>query len=155
MTEIDKVFSDVRVIHDKLSWLNRSKMENALAGYTASEVHLLEYIGKNENINVTKLAEHFFMTRGAMSKSTKKLIKKGALQSKQKEGNKKEIYFTLTEEGQRVFDLHEQLHQEFRARDQDVLNSITPETLSEVESFLQRYNDHLSKEIQKKKLKTR
>ena len=35
------------------------------------------------------------MTRGAISKITKKLIKKGIIESYQKPDNKKEIYFRL------------------------------------------------------------
>ncbi|WP_326717881.1 hypothetical protein [Vagococcus jeotgali] len=43
-----------------------------ILGYFASEVHCIEFIGKSKEINVKKLSEHFFMTRGAMSKITKK-----------------------------------------------------------------------------------
>lgn len=60
-----------------------------ILGYSASEVHCIEFIGKSKEVNVKKLSEHFFMTRGAMSKITKKLIDKQAITSYQKDDNKK------------------------------------------------------------------
>ncbi|MGX7024967.1 MarR family winged helix-turn-helix transcriptional regulator [Vagococcus hydrophili] len=151
MSNIDKIFEDVRLIHDKILFLNTEKMQKALAGYTASEVHCLEYIGKEEDVNVTKLAEHFFMTRGAMSKISKKLTTKGAITSYKKSENKKEIYFELTEEGKRIFDIHEGLHAEFRKRDEHLFEAIPEDVLEKVESFLTRYNEHLNTEIENKK----
>ncbi len=91
-------------------------MEDSLRGYKSSEVHCIDYIGRNADSNVTKLAESFYMTRGAISKLTKKLIKKGVIQSYQKPDNKKEIYFRLTEPGKAIYKIHEELHKEFRER---------------------------------------
>ena len=53
------------------------RWEDSLKGYKSSEVHCIEYIAKNADPNVTKLAESFYVTRGAISKMAKKLIKKG------------------------------------------------------------------------------
>lgn len=66
---------------------------------------------------------------------------------------KKEIFYLLTQEGQRIFDTHESLHQTFRMRDQDILDELTDETIKEINYFLRRYNDHLSNEIDKESLK--
>ena len=57
------------------------------------------------------------MTRGAISKITKKLIKKGVIESYQKSDNKKEIYFRLTKSGKAVYEIHENLHKKFQKRD--------------------------------------
>ena len=43
------------------------------------------------------------MTTGATSKLTKKLLAKGFLVRYQKEKNRKEVYFRLTEEGERIY----------------------------------------------------
>lgn len=67
------------------------------------------------------------MTRGAISKMAKKLIKKGIIESYQKPDNKKEIYFRLTEQRQRVYNLHEELHKEFQERDKVIFEQVTEE----------------------------
>lgn len=153
MNEIDTMFDDIRIVYEKMSWLNGDKMKKALKGYSASEVHWLEFIEKTPDVNVTKLSEHFFMTRGAMSKATKKLIAKGAIYSVKKESNKKEIYFELTDEGKRIYQLHETLHQEFKERDRHIFDTISPDMLAEVSAFLKKYDEHLTKEIEKEELK--
>ena len=105
--------------------LNTFKMKASLKGYKPSEVHCIEYIGRNADTNVTKLAESYYVTRGAISKITKKLIKKGLIESYQKQNNKKEIYFRLTEQGKVINHVHEELHKEFQERDKAVFEQVT------------------------------
>lgn len=76
MNKEEQVIMGFRDVYNKMVWLNKDKMEDSLKGYKSSEVHCIEYIEKNVDSNVTKLAESFYMTRGAISKMTKKLIKK-------------------------------------------------------------------------------
>ena len=83
MNKEEQVIMGVRDLFNKMVWLNKFKMEESLKEYKSSEVHCIEYIGSNVDTNVTKLSEYFYMTRGAMSKLTKKLIKKGVIESYQ------------------------------------------------------------------------
>ncbi len=136
-------------LFNKMVWLNKIKMEDSLKGYKSSEVHFIEYIGKNVDSNVTKLAESFYMTRGAISKMAKKLIKKGIIESYQKPDNKKEIYFRLTEKGQAVYKVHEELHKEFQERDKAVFEQVTEKEFDSMLSFVENYSRHLDAEIRK------
>ncbi|MDA9470074.1 MarR family transcriptional regulator [Enterococcus sp. 5H] len=149
MDKKDQVLLSVRELFNKKSWLDKLKMEEQLNEYKPSEVHCIEFIGKNKDTNVTKLAESLFMTRGAISKITKKLLKKGSIESYQKADNKKEIYFKLTEQGKVVFNTHEKLHQEIQARDEAVFNQITDKQYNAMLVFLENYSHHLDKEIEK------
>lgn len=76
-----QLITNFRDLFDKMVWLNKSKMEDSLKGFKPSEVHCIESIGKNIDPNVTKLAESLYMTRGAISKLTKKLMDKGLIES--------------------------------------------------------------------------
>jgi DNA-binding MarR family transcriptional regulator len=78
-----------------------------------SENHVLECIGKNPRPNVTLIANKMSMTRGAISKITKKLLARGLITAERLESNKKEIYFTLTPLGREAFEVHERFHQQF------------------------------------------
>lgn len=80
---------------DKTVWRQASEDLNP------TELRCIEYVGNHANVNATRLAEAFFMTTGATSKLTKKLLAKGFLVRYQKEKNRKEVYFRLTEEGER------------------------------------------------------
>ena len=149
MNKEEQVLMSFRDLFNKMVWLNKFKMEDSLKGYKSSEVHCIEYIGKNVDSNVTKLAESFYMTRGAMSKITKKLLKKGIIESYQKPDNKKEIYFRLTDQGKEVYKIHEKLHKEFQERDKVVFEQITEEQFDSMLSFIEKYSKHLDTEIKK------
>jgi len=149
MNKEDQVIMRFRDLFNKMVWLNKSKMEVSLKGYTSTEVHCIEYIGRNEDSNVTKLAESFYMTSGAISKLTKKLIQKGLIESYQKQENKKEIYFRLTEQGKEIDKVHEELHKEFRERDKAVFEQVTEKQFDSMLKFVERYSSHLDAEIKK------
>ncbi|SFM00212.1 MarR family transcriptional regulator [Pelosinus propionicus] len=149
MNKEEQVIMGFRDLFNKMVWLNKSKMEDSLKGYKSSEVHCIEYIGRNVDPNVTKLAESFYMTNGAISKLTKKLIKKGIIESYQKPENKKEIYFRLTEQGKIIYEIHEELHNEFQERDKAVFAQVTEEQFDSMLSFVETYSRHLDAEIKK------
>ena len=149
MNKEEQVMMGFRELVNKLACLNKGKMEDSLKGYKSSEVHYIECIGRNVDSNVTKLAESLYMTRGAISKMTKKLIQKGIIESYQKPDNKKEIYFRLTEQGQRIYKVHEELHKEFQERDKAVFEQVSEEEFDSMISFVEKYCRHLDAEIKK------
>jgi DNA-binding MarR family transcriptional regulator len=149
MNKEEQVIMGFRDLHNKMVSLNKFKMKDSLKDYKSSEVHCIEYIGRNADSNVTKLAESFYMTRGAISKMTKKLIEKGLIESYQKLENKKEIYFRLTPQGEVVHKVHEGLHKEFQERDKAVFEQVTEEQFDSMLSFVEKYSRHLDAEIKK------
>ncbi|MBX4259531.1 MarR family transcriptional regulator [Clostridium estertheticum] len=149
MSKDEQVIMGFRDILNKIVSLNKPKMKDSLKGFKSSEVHCIEYIGRNVDSNVTKLAESFYMTRGAISKLTKKLIKKSIIESYRKPDNKKEIYFRLTEQGKVINKVHEELHKEFQERDKAVFEQVTEEQFDIILSFIAKYSSHLDAEIKK------
>lgn len=149
MDKEEQVLMGLRNLVNKMAWINKPKMEKRLEGYKSSEVHCIEYLGKNADSNVTRLAESFYMTTGAISKLTKKLIKKGVIESYKKPDNKKEIYFRLTKEGQKIFNIHEELHKEFQERDKSVFDKMSKEQYDSMISFMDSYSNHLDEEMKK------
>lgn len=59
MNKEDQVIMSLRDLVNKMAWLNKPKMEESLKGYKSSEVHCIEYIGRNEDSNVTSLQSPF------------------------------------------------------------------------------------------------
>ncbi|AEA16058.1 MULTISPECIES: MarR family transcriptional regulator [Bacillus] len=149
MNKEEQVMNGFRELYNKLVWLNKDKMEEGLKGFKSSEVHCIEYIENNADSNVTQLAEAFYVTRGAISRMTKKLIQKGLIESYQKSENKKEIYFRLTEEGKEIYKIHEDLHKEFQERDKAVFEQVTEEEFDSIIRFVEKYSRHLDAEIKK------
>ncbi|WP_439876120.1 MarR family transcriptional regulator [Bacillus mycoides] len=149
MNKEEQVINGLRELYNKMVWLNKDKMEEGLKGFKSSEVHCIEYIENNADSNVTQLAEAFYVTRGAISRMTKKLMQKGLIESYQKSENKKEIYFRLTEQGKEIYKIHEDLHKEFQERDKAVFEQVTEEEFDSIISFVEKYSRHLDAEIKK------
>jgi len=149
MNKEEQVMMGFWDLFNKKILLDGLKMKDSLKGYKPSELHCMEYIEKNIDSNVTKLAEFFYMTRSAISKITKKLIEKGLIESYQRPENKKEIYFRLTEHGKAVNKIHEELHKESQERDKAVFEQTTEVQFDSMLSFVELYNQHLEEEIKK------
>lgn len=149
MKKEEQVIAGFWDLFSKKIWLDGYKMKESLKDYKPSEIHCMEYIGKSEDSNVTKLAETFYMTRSGISKITKKLIEKGLIESYQRPDNKKEIYFKLTEQGKAIYKVHEELHKEFQERDKAVFDHVTEKQLDSMIDFAEKYNKHLDAEIKK------
>lgn len=149
MSNEEQVMMSLWDLFNKKIWLDEFKMKDRLKGYKPSELHCMDYIKKNVDSNVTKLAESFYMTRSAISKITKKLMEKGLIESYQKPDNKKEIYFRLTEQGKAINEVHEKLHKELQERDKAVFEQVTEEQFNMILGFAEKYNKHLEAEIKK------
>ncbi|KWU67721.1 MarR family transcriptional regulator [Priestia megaterium] len=143
MDKRQQLMSELMDLCNEIIWRNKPEVELALKDYTLSEIELIENISLIPNANVTKLAAASYMTRGAISKLTKKLIAKNMIESYQSVENKKEIYFRLTTNGQKINDVHQELHQSFLERDKEVFKYMTDEEFDTIFRFIGRYRHHL------------
>lgn len=119
-----------------------------LEDYSYSETHCIDYIGKTELPNVTKIADNMQMTRGAISKMTKKLLAKGLIEKYSLESNKKEIYFRLTESGLELYKEHEKRHKLWEQRDAKFLERYSPEEMEIITKFMKEFNVYLEEKIE-------
>lgn len=145
MDKRQQLMSELMDLCNELIWVNKPELESALSGYTLNEIELIENIALISSANVTKLAAASYMTRGAISKLTKKLIAKNIIESYQDAKNKKEIYFRLTTKGQNVNNVHQDLHRSFLNRDKDVFKTMTDGDFDTIFHFISRYRHHLKK----------
>lgn len=153
MSQQQQFIDNLSTLLDRMRLLDQSEMQQQLDGFKPAEVHTIEFIGKHANANLTKISAAMYVTRGAVSKMTKRLISRGLIEGYHKEGNQKDVYFQLTSHGQDVFDIHERLNQQFEQRDQIVFDQTQPDELEATLNFLKRYNRHLDSliDLQKKK----
>ena len=74
------------------------------------EIHTVQAIGRYPKINITALSEHMGVTKGAISQTVAKLIKKGMVRKQYAQGSKKELILELTDLGWTGFRNHEKFH---------------------------------------------
>lgn len=145
MDKRQQLVSELLDLSNEIEWFNRPLLEEALKDYSLTEIELIEKIALIKEVNVTKLAAASYMTRGAISKQTKKLLSKGLIESYQVTDNKKEIYFRLSPKGKEVNQTHIDLHQSFLERDQAVFEHLKEEDYETIFRFIGRYREHLKR----------
>lgn len=68
-----------------------------------SERHMLDRIADNPHLNISDLAKHAGVTKGAISQIVKKLEDKGIVSRLKKESSDKEVFVELTALGKSVY----------------------------------------------------
>ena len=134
---------------EKQEILSKLTEDEKLHGYNYSEIHTIAAIGDLKEPNVTQIASYMNVTRGAISKITKKLLEQNLIESYQQEGNRQKIFFRLTKSGQFLHDEHEKRHNLWLKRDDDFIKQFSPETIEQIEKFMKEFNDYLEAQIVK------
>ncbi|MFK4784798.1 MarR family transcriptional regulator [Fusobacterium sp. MFO224] len=112
-----------------------------------NEVHAIDYIGRTEKANVTKITNHLKISKGGVTKITKKLISKEYIIVYQNVENKKEKYFSLTEKGKEIFIKHKKLHMIAMERDQKIFQNFTENEKEIISNFLNILKNDLKEKM--------
>lgn len=100
-------------------------------------IHVLDCIGRHEPINNTGIAEKMNLSKASITKIGNKLLEEGFVKRTQMNDNKKEMYFRLSPQGRKIFDLHERLHELEAERFYRFLDKYSDEQLKVIHQFLQ------------------
>ena len=148
MKEQELLLKELALMLERQDMLSKLTEGKCLDEYGYSETHCIDYIGRLELPNVTKIAEHMGMTRGAISKMTKKLLTKGLIEKYTLESNKKEVYFKLTDLGKMLFEEHAKRHKRWEKRDMEFLSHYSTEDVKTVYQFMKEFNHYLEGQIE-------
>ncbi len=121
MDNINSIMEGFKEIYEKEEILGKIAFRGEYEKYGVSEIHCIDFIGKIENPNVTKISENMNMTRGAISKICKKLLNNKLIDKYKKPENDKEIYFKLTKSGEELYKCHEIKHKKWEERNNNFL----------------------------------
>lgn len=148
MKEQQILLTEIASMLQRQDMLSKLTESVCLDEYGYSETHCIDYIGRTQLPNVTKIAENMQMTRGAISKMTKKLLAKGLLEKYTLESNKKEIYFRLTASGMELYQEHEKRHKLWEKRDMEFLARYSKAEIEAVTKFMKEFNGYLEEQIE-------
>ena len=132
---------------EKQEILSKLTEDEKLHGYNYSEIHTIAAIGDLTEPNVTQIANHMNVTKGAISKIAKKLLEQNLIEAYQREGNKQKIFFRLTKSGQFLYEEHEKRHNLWLKRDNAFIKQFDLKTVEQVEKFMKVFNDYLETQI--------
>ncbi|WEA41251.1 winged helix DNA-binding protein [Lysinibacillus fusiformis] len=143
-TQILNQFKEYLEKQDMLNKLTESQMLNDF-GY--SEIHTITAIGDLKEPNVTLIAKELNMTRGAISKITKKLVGKKLIETYMIPDNKQKVFFKLTEEGEVLYLEHDKRHKEWEERDLNFFSQFSNNQIELISKFMTSYILYLDSQI--------
>lgn len=112
-----------------------------------SEVHTIDAIGKNNNINVTNLSTYLGVTKGAVSQMIEKLIKKDMLVKTIVSPSDTEVALSLTLKGEQAFEGHRKYHHDFYEQIEQTIATISNEDIQTFLNILNKFEEFLSNKI--------
>lgn len=102
----------------------------------SSEVHMLETIGEHNGVTGTEIARLMGITKGAVSQTAGKLLKKGLIEKKL-DGERQEIILILpTELGWNVIREHRKFHEKLLSEMNAALEGASKQTLKTIDNLL-------------------
>jgi DNA-binding MarR family transcriptional regulator len=90
-----------------------------------SEIHVVDAIGRRQNIKMTDLAFELGISKPAVTQMIARVIKKNLVERHKGEGNMKEVLLRLTESGRIAFRGHQEFHRRMDVGIMDRLGRLT------------------------------
>ena len=144
--EFDSLIKSLLSVAEELD-VEIKNTDGTLRNFTVNEMHCIDFIGKLKDPNVTKLSNALNLTRGGVSRLIKRLIAQSAVKTYTNNENKKEIYYSLTPLGKKVFTAHAHLHNTCHKYDSQFFKQFTQNEQEIALRFIRKYIEHTQKHI--------
>lgn len=108
-----------------------------------SEFHIIEAVGNNRANKVTELSQKFHITKGAVSQVVNKLHDKGFINKERNKDFGKEIVLSLSEKGQKAFEIQNKMHKKMEKEFVSYLESFSPEQINSFLQILAKIEDYI------------
>ncbi len=100
----------VQLFNDILQIEEKSLKNGPLSDLSVTELHTIEAIGMYKERTMTEVAQDLKITVGTLTTAINKLIKKGYVDRKRIEEDRRVVLIHLTKKGKLAYRLHEKFH---------------------------------------------
>ncbi|MGJ7095506.1 MarR family winged helix-turn-helix transcriptional regulator [Vibrio hannami] len=110
MQKIDQLNQALIEFYDKMSSWEQSVVRET--GYSLAQTHTIEVLGTHGPLRMKELAQKLGITTGTLTVQIDKLVKAEVIERCAHPDDRRVIVVQLTEEGQNIHSIHNQLHLE-------------------------------------------
>lgn len=133
------LFNNIQQIEEK------SLNHDEISDLSITEIHTIEAIGINTESTMSEIAQKLKITSGTLTTCVNKLIKKGYVERKRIEEDRRVVLIKLTEKGKTAYNYHKKFHDELVNNTVESLEEDEKEilisSLDRIKTFfLDRYN---------------
>lgn len=112
--------------------------------WSLTQLHIVALINeKPSKANNTFLANQLGISKPAVTKAINALTEKDMITAQKKESNQKTIFYSLTNSGEKLALIHEQMHQKASERYDQLLNQFSDDELQLITKFLNAWSRQL------------
>ena len=130
----------------EFAWMRQNcddpKLLGVLAELSVTMLHVLEAVGQLGPVNGVTISQQFRVSKGGVSKITRRLVALGLVEKTTRPENNKEVYFYLTPLGEAMFTLHRRLHEQLDANALDFFSRYGEADLQVVRRLLSDLLEH-------------
>lgn len=138
----------VELFNDILKIEQNTLQEGHFSDLSVTEIHTIEAIGMYDEKSMSEVAEKLNITVGTLTTAISKLIKKGYVERKRQEKDKRVVLIGLTKKGKLAFRIHEKFHNDMiRA----TINGLNDQEEKILTTSLEKLNKFFVKEYNLKK----
>lgn len=107
-------FNDVlsRLFQDIMNIEGRRLITEEFKDITLNDMHVIEAIGIDEPRNMSTVAKKLSVTVGTLTIAVNNLVKKGYVLRRRGEKDRRVVFLSLSEKGQRAYAHHRRFHEE-------------------------------------------
>ena len=138
---IEKLYQTINVINCESKIAKNYGTEHNL---TTSDISLLKCIQRNENSKAGDLSQYLGMTNGAVTQLAKKLERKKYLEPYRMLGNKKEVYYKLTESGEKACEGYDRYYDKIKSKVEAYIETLDDETIEKITGLFDAVADSAS-----------
>ncbi|WP_294375036.1 MarR family winged helix-turn-helix transcriptional regulator [uncultured Clostridium sp.] len=99
-----EIFNNIKDIEEK------SLSHKDISDISITEIHAIEAIGINSEKTMSEIAQNLNITLGTLTSCINKLIKKGYVERKRTEEDRRVVLVKLTEKGKNAYNYHKEFH---------------------------------------------
>lgn len=138
----------VQLFNDILHIEEKSMKNTDFDNLSITEIHTIEAIGMEGNRTMGEIAHDLRITVGTLTTSINRLIKKGYVERKRIEEDRRVVLVSLTESGKKVFDVHSVFHKEMIDEIMENFNGDELELLTKALGKVNKFFEHKYKSFQ-------
>lgn len=138
----------VELFNDILKIEQTALQEGHFSDLSVTEIHTIEAIGMYDEKSMSEVAEKLNITVGTLTTAISRLIKKGYVERKRQEKDKRVVLIGLTKKGKLAFRIHEKFHKDMI---RSTINGLSEEEEKILTTSLEKLNKFFVKEYNLKK----
>lgn len=100
----------VKLFRDIMDIEGKAIITEEFCDISNNDMHIMEAIGINEKKNMSTVAKELSVTIGTLTIAVNNLVKKGYVNRVRGEEDRRVVYISLTEKGEKAYRHHEEFH---------------------------------------------